>query len=195
MEFSAVLLAGGKSSRMGTDKVGLEIGGLPLWRRQLETLRETGAGEVFVSGRRDGVLADAGLEVIEDDERDGGPLTGLIVSLRRMRFPFLLVLAVDMPQMTSRYLRKLLSQAEPGVGVVPQRGELFEPLAAVYSYESLAVADQCRREGKFALQVFASRLVAGGLARSLAITKDETELFANVNTRGDCDALAREKSL
>jgi len=183
MEFSAVLLAGGKSSRMGTDKARLEIGGLPLWRWQLETLRESGAGEVFVSGRRDDVFSE--VEVLEDDVPDAGPLTGLIVSLRRARFPWLLVLAVDLPGMTAEYLRRLVALAQPGVGVVPKCGEFFEPVAALYPGEALASAEHCRSEGELSLQILARRLVNAGLVRSLDVAADEAGLFANVNTPGD----------
>ena len=50
MNFSAALLAGGRSSRMGRDKAFLEIDGVPLWQRQLQTLRELGPSETFLAG-------------------------------------------------------------------------------------------------------------------------------------------------
>ena len=52
MRFSAVLLAGGKSSRMGSDKAFLEIEGEPLWQRQLATLRGLSPGQLMISGPR-----------------------------------------------------------------------------------------------------------------------------------------------
>ncbi|HEY5345385.1 MAG TPA: NTP transferase domain-containing protein, partial [Verrucomicrobiae bacterium] len=51
MNFSAVILAGGKSSRMGRDKAFLEIGGTTLLARQIGLARELGAAEIFISGR------------------------------------------------------------------------------------------------------------------------------------------------
>ena len=50
MDFSAALLAGGRSSRMGRDKAFLEIDGVPLWQRQLQTLRELGPSKSFLAG-------------------------------------------------------------------------------------------------------------------------------------------------
>ena len=52
MNFGAVILAGGKSSRMGRDKAFLEIGGPSLLARQISLVRDIGAAEIFISGRK-----------------------------------------------------------------------------------------------------------------------------------------------
>ncbi len=188
MEFSAVLLAGGNSTRMGQDKAAMVIDGLPLWRRQIGVLHETGAKEVFIAG---GQRTFDKVETLEDDVPDAGPLTGLIVSLRRARFPLLLVLAVDLPAMTSDYLQKLVSLARPGVGVMPRRGEFFEPLAAVYPREALGLAEQCRAEGQRALQVLVRRLVDSALVRPCDVSTEGEQHFLNVNTPKDWEALKK----
>src|SRR2546428_9892635 len=97
MKFSAVLLAGGQSTRMGRDKAGIVLDGIPLWQRQFEILRELRPHEIFISGppRKEW----SGLEVVADETPDAGPLAGLVASLRRCRSPLLLVLAVDLPRM------------------------------------------------------------------------------------------------
>jgi CTP:molybdopterin cytidylyltransferase MocA len=51
MNLSAVILAGGESRRMGTDKAWLSVSGQPLLSRAFGTVRELGAAEVFISGR------------------------------------------------------------------------------------------------------------------------------------------------
>src|ERR1035438_9547728 len=51
MNFSAVILAGGKSSRMGRDKAWLEVGRQTLLARQIQLAQAAGATEIFVSGR------------------------------------------------------------------------------------------------------------------------------------------------
>src|SRR4029077_13783233 len=53
MTFSAVLLAGGESRRMGTDKATFLFRGKPLWQVQLETLRKLRPAEIFLSARTD----------------------------------------------------------------------------------------------------------------------------------------------
>ena len=81
-DFSAVLLAGGKSTRMGRDKAAVLVEGRELWARQLDTLRRTGAGELFISGFSDGPYAAAGLSIIADENVGFGPLGGIVAALR-----------------------------------------------------------------------------------------------------------------
>lgn len=191
MKFSAVLLAGGKSSRMGRDKAGLELEGVPLWRRQWETLCRTGAAEVFVAGRADQFPGD--IEVVEDDEPEGGPLTGLIVALRRASHPWLLVLAVDLPAMTPEYLARLLAGVRPGQGVMPRREGRFEPLAAVYPREALGAAERCQRENRRALQCLAGRLFEDKALVPVNVLPADEPLFVNLNTPREWEDFLAEK--
>lgn len=185
MDFSAVLLAGGQSSRMGVDKAGLEIDNIPLWSRQVEMLRESGAEEIFISGRPDGPYAGSGLQIVSDDGKSVGPLSGLVASLQRARHSLLLVLAVDMPRMSATYLRTLFNEIRPGLGVVPERGGRFEPLAAIYPVECLALAERFLDEGKYALQQFVAEAVRAGLMTPRRVKEEEEILFSNINTPSD----------
>ena len=85
MSHAAVLLAGGKSSRMGRDKSALIVNGEPLWQRQLAVLRATEPAELFISGMRDGPYADCGVEILADGIPNCGPLGGIATALRRCR--------------------------------------------------------------------------------------------------------------
>src|SRR5438067_5066315 len=93
-DFAAVLLAGGKSSRMGRDKASVVIDGQPLWQRQLATLRATHPCELYISGKVDGPYADSGVELVIDSSPGHGPLAGLEAALLRTHQPLLLVLAI-----------------------------------------------------------------------------------------------------
>src|SRR5207302_334798 len=106
--FSAVLLAGGKSTRMGRDKAFLKVGGVELWHRQLELLTALKPDELFISGPSRSEWNGVGAEVIEDAVENAGPLAGIAASLQRCASPLLLVLAVDLIAMSSVYLRQML---------------------------------------------------------------------------------------
>ncbi|MEP6937964.1 MAG: NTP transferase domain-containing protein, partial [Chthoniobacterales bacterium] len=82
-DFSAVVLAGGKSLRMGCDKALLPFGGHRLLEHQLATLRATGATEIFVSAREAEHYSWAGMPIVCDEISDAGPLAGLCATLRR----------------------------------------------------------------------------------------------------------------
>src|SRR6476659_3626346 len=102
--FTAVLLAGGRSTRMGRDKASLPYAGGALWEHQLATLRSTGAGEVCISGPRHGPYASCGLPILEDRTPNVGPLAAIETALPRA--PYVVVLAIDMPAMRADFLRE-----------------------------------------------------------------------------------------
>jgi molybdopterin-guanine dinucleotide biosynthesis protein A len=192
MKFSAALFAGGQSHRMGRDKADVLVGGIPLWQRQTELLRETGADEIFVSGSDRTEWRDAGLMIVTDETPAAGPLGGLVSTLRRSAHPFLLVLAVDMPSMTSAFLKELIQSADAGFGAVPKIGERYEPLAALYPTASLALAEDCLARAELALQAFVSRAVADGLVRERVVEAHEHRIFFNLNTPGDLTDFATQ---
>lgn len=185
---------------MGTDKAHLEMDGIPLWRRQVETLVSAGADEVLISGDPERSWEGWSGPILADDEPEAGPLSGLIMALRRARFPLVMVLAVDMPAMTAVALRRVLGKMSsptgtaPGRGVVPFRGDQFyEPLAAVYPREALELAETCRAERRFAVQGFATRAISAGLVLGQKILPEEERLFANINTPEAWKDFARKR--
>jgi molybdenum cofactor guanylyltransferase len=197
MIFSAALLAGGRSSRMGRDKAFLEIDGIPLWQRQVQLLRKLNPAEIFIAGPAQPEWIRNGLEVVADAARDSGPLGGLVAVLRRCRNPQLLVLAVDLPNMTSEFLRRLLAMCPENSGIVPKREcatqeKRFEPLTAIYPATALALAENCLSAGEYSLQRFTDRATSMGLMATKQILEAEESLFFNLNTPADFAGLEKK---
>ena len=132
MNFSAVILAGGKSARMGRDKAWLEVGGQTLLARQTGLAREIGAAEIFISGRADMDYAAFSGRVLLDEFPDAGPLAGIERALDASKSPLLLVLAVDLPAMSAELLRRLAAACSETCGAIPSITGAMEPLAAFY---------------------------------------------------------------
>jgi molybdenum cofactor guanylyltransferase len=185
-EFDAVLLAGGKSTRMGVDKAGVLIQGEPLWRRQLATLRALGPSEIFISGRETGPYAGEGFEILKDAYQECGPLAGLEAALSRTSKPRLLVLAIDLPAMRADFLARLVELAiRHGRSVVPQNGNRFEPLAAVYSKSTHGLVTECLQSNDYSLQRFTRLAIQRSLAEPHPLSPEDEPLFRNVNTPAD----------
>jgi len=140
MNFSAVILAGGKSSRMGRDKGLLEVDGQSLLARQIKLVRAAGASEVFISGRTDNNYADFDCPVLLDRFPDSGPLSGIQAALAIATTPRLLVLAVDMPLMKASVFRSLLEHCTESAGAVPRVNRAIEPLTAFYPKAAASLA-------------------------------------------------------
>ena len=97
----------------------------------------------------------------------------------------LVVLAIDLPEMTADFLRSLLQLCGERKGVVPYRPDRFEPLAAIYSVGCAALAEAALRAGDFSMQRFVRRAWERNLLLERAISDGETVLFANLNTPAD----------
>jgi molybdopterin-guanine dinucleotide biosynthesis protein A len=189
--FSAALLAGGKSSRMGRDKALLPMPGFDfLWQRQLRELGELEPARLFWSGgRREGLPPH--LIVVEDAVEDAGPLGGVGACLEVLESDLLVVLAVDLPRMTASFLANLLSRCAATRGAVPLGKAGSEPLAAIYPKAILPLARKHLATGKVAMRDFVAAGEKAGLLRLAPIGEEERPLFQNVNTPGDLDALNR----
>lgn len=138
--FAAVLMAGGHSRRMGTSKALLDYHGMPLWHFQIQKLLRLGPRQLFLSVRKNVELAPGPWTFVHDRLPDAGPLAGLDAALRHTCEDFLVVLAVDMPAMTSEFLSSLLREAGPA-GIVPRLAGLYHGTAAVYPVEILPLVE------------------------------------------------------
>lgn len=184
--FSAVLLAGGQSNRMGRDKAGLLFAGEPLWQRQLATLRAAGADQLLISGPAHGPYADAGLPILADAAPGLGPLAGLAAALRHARCEWLLVLAIDLPDMRADFLAHLAERAAAqGRGLIPHDAAGLEPLAAVYPRACLPLAEEHLRTADRSMHGFIERAVSQNLVALHPLTSAQRPLFRNLNTPAD----------
>jgi molybdopterin-guanine dinucleotide biosynthesis protein A len=148
-KISALILAGGRSSRMGQDKAWLELGGMPLVehaaRRVMplvdELLFSTNQAEPFEPLlRRLPIRA----QLVGDEIPGAGPLAGIAGGLGAASFDLVLVLAVDMPFAQPELLSHMAVLAADYQAVVPKipnaiSGEVIaEPLHAFYRRSCLA---------------------------------------------------------
>ncbi|HYG23500.1 MAG TPA: molybdenum cofactor guanylyltransferase [Verrucomicrobiae bacterium] len=187
MTFTALLLTGGLSTRMGTDKALVRVKGEPLWRRQIRILRELQPDHLVVSARTKPRWLPLDVAFAADTPPSKGPLSGLVAALERLQTSHLLALAIDLPNMTTAYLRELLSIAGERHGVAPTRGDYVEPLCAIYHRDAFPCAQDSLAAGRFSLQELATILHGKGLMEFVTIIPDEEHLFLNANTPTDLD--------
>ena len=185
MNFSAVILAGGKSSRMGRDKAFLEINGQPLLARQVQLVRAAGAGEVFISGRTGTDYSAFGCHVLQDEFPDAGPLAGIERALTKASESLLLVLAVDLPAMNTEFLRGLAVHCRENCGAIPRAAGNIEPLTAFYPKAALPLAVTLLAAQSNAVKQFAEQCVKSSLARFFDVAPDDARRFQNWNSPAD----------
>jgi molybdenum cofactor guanylyltransferase len=191
MRFSAVLLAGGKSSRFGSDKALVKIEGVELWQRQVSLLRALGPQEILVAAPEPPVWIDDQLRFVRDAMPNAGPLSGVAAALRECSTSHLLVLAIDLPRVTAAFLQSLVDLSSESRGAVPKRNGFFEPLVAIYPQSCRALADRQLRAGKFMMQDFVSAALEENLIVVRDVRSGEEPLFTNMNTPEDLLSIPR----
>jgi molybdopterin-guanine dinucleotide biosynthesis protein A len=133
-DFTGFVLAGGKSSRMGTDKYNLEIDGESFLDRAVNTLKATCETVKIVLNQTQSVETD--LPTVRDIYAARGALGGIHAALKNCETKFAIILAVDLPLVTSAAIENLADAAlalNKYPAVVPRQtnGE-SQPLCAVY---------------------------------------------------------------
>lgn len=194
---AGVVLAGGRSTRMGRDKAWIAVDGESLIVRQLRLLRESGVGRLLVSvaagdpagpDRFRSELPHA-VVCLRDARPDGGPLVGIARALGALQAgeSHLVVLAVDLPRLRSDLLGTLIEAVRltPEAGVVPRFDGNLEPLVAVYPRSGLAPALTRIDRGDLSVQDWVREGLAAGWMRERLVAGDEAGAFLNWNRPED----------
>ena len=168
----ALILAGGRSSRMGTDKPLLKIGDETLLERAVRFWRESGrVSRILVANGQPGHLEPLpeGAEAVYDLEEGRGPMAGLIAAFRQTDADVLYVSAVDMP-----FLRKdAILPVPPGDACVYRCGGGLQPAFAVYRRSILPLAEKKLAEALF----FVHQTVENGWSRDMLLNFMGTDLY------------------
>jgi molybdenum cofactor guanylyltransferase len=150
---AGIVLAGGRSSRMGTPKAALEWHGSTLLRRVVGVVGRSVDGPVVVvraPGQTLPQLPD-GIEVVEDAREGRGPLQGLAAGLAAVhdRADAAYASSTDVPLLHPRFIRRVLGELDEDVDVVlPEVGGFRHPLAAAYRTELVDVVVRLIAEGR-----------------------------------------------
>ncbi len=195
-DVTAFILAGGRSSRMGTDKALLSFGKETLLERALRTAGAV-ADTVFIVGPRER-YAQYG-DVVEDVFPDCGPLGGIHAALRSTLTELNLMLSVDTPLMSSDFLAWLLDKARASseLIVVPEALGGPQPLAAVYRRSLQAMAEHALKNGDYKIghlfPLVPTRYISEAAVRAAGFSP---MIFRNVNTSEEyADLIQKEGAL
>ena len=181
-DLTAFILAGGNSTRMGTDKAFVMLEGRTLLARALEICR-TITSEVRIVGDRKKFAPFA--SVVEDVFPGCGPLAGIHAALRASQTHLNLILAVDLPFVSAGLLHFLVAQARDSAAIltVPRAGKGWQPLCAVYRRAFADAAETALREGRYKIDtLFEDALTHAVGEADLRSAGFSPEIFRNLNT-------------
>jgi molybdopterin-guanine dinucleotide biosynthesis protein A len=179
---AAFILAGGKSARMGSDKAFLELGGRPLIQHAVDLARAL-TPQVKIVGH--GVKFHRFADVLPDLYPDHGPLGGIHAALRASGTDLNLILGVDMPFLSSEFLRFLADSAQASEALVtlPFVADRLQTLCAIYRKGFCATAERAIAGNRNKIDALFSGISVRIIDQSELVTAGFTaEMFSNLNT-------------
>ncbi len=182
---SAIVLAGGQSTRLGRDKALLKLDGQTLIERIVTRVAQISA-EVIVVTNAPPKFAHLEARLVSDVYPQKGSLVGIYSGLQAARHHYGLVVACDMPFINLNLLRHMIGLA-PGYDVViPAVDGLPEPLHAIYSRNCLAPIDRLLATGNLKIIDFFPEVRVRYVEEEVVDRFDPHHLsFFNVNTLAD----------
>jgi molybdopterin-guanine dinucleotide biosynthesis protein A len=182
MEYCGIILSGGKSSRMGTDKGFIEFKGFPLIRYPLNLLSDFCSEVIISSNNKE--YHQFGYPVIADKYLDYGPAGGLSSALSFSRYERNIVLSCDMPFVNRECIQYLISSEQKSTGVVPIHDGYPEPLVALYHRSIGPVLETSLQNGDYKLQSIIRQANIDFLDFSLFL-ETYPNVFVNINSPED----------
>ncbi len=182
---AALILAGGRGQRMGTEKPLVELGGLPLVDRVKESLRPVFPEIIIVTNRPD-LYPEEDVLVVRDQVPYQGPLAGIYAGLDASTHELNLVIAADMPFVSLDVIRLLYDRTPDADVTVVRTVTGIEPLLGFYDKRCLPVIrDRLEAGERKPISFYPDvpvRLVDESELRGL---DPELDSLFNVNTKDD----------
>ncbi len=193
MNLTAIILAGGQSSRMGRDKAFILFAGVPFLTRICQTAQGVASRVLVISPWRSRyqALIPQGCVFVEEiqpqENQSSGPLIGFSQALSHVQTDWVLLLAQDLPYLTIEILQKwsrnLKFVAPEAIAFLPRSKKGWEPLSGFYRVNCLPLLTDYIKEGGKSFQGFLNQY----LVEELTIG-DRAVLF-NCNTPQDLQSL------
>ncbi|WP_183041094.1 molybdenum cofactor guanylyltransferase [Salipaludibacillus neizhouensis] len=200
MEIAGIILAGGKSSRMGTNKALLTVNGEQTIVRLLERLLNIVDEVILVTNDKE-TYEFLDVQMVTDNEKDRGPLAGLEAGLAASKHSWNLIVACDLPFFEEKIVEVLLHSLKQTAcdAVIPLINGRAQPLMALYHRRVLPTIEQSLKENKLRLRdVFTqinSRFVTEEEFLKAGYSEKEIEkLFFNMNNPEDYTWVKSQKS-
>lgn len=185
---TAIIMAGGKSSRMGFDKQLIEIGDRYLIDIIIDDLKRY-FEEIIVVSNVKSIHGSRNITVIEDKIKNLGPLGGLHAGLESSRSIYSYVVACDMPYTNTEYIRymmKILNQTDSVDALITRFGEWIEPFNCFYSRNIIKDIEEHISLGQRSVYSLMKKLNVTYINEKTArCFSPQWNMFKNLNTKDD----------
>lgn len=194
---TAVILAGGKSKRMGFDKNKIEFQGRTMIDHMISLVENIFDEIIIVGNVTDKYIGN--ISVVKDDINDFGPLGGLYTALKKSKSEYIFLIPCDMPFLSKDYLKYMKSIVDKSdftkdILMTLYKDDMVEPFCAFYSVKILRAI-----EGMFGKKIKkVSKLVEVAEVQYISEEKarrysSDWKMFVNINTIEDLEKYISHK--
>ncbi|MCX6297318.1 MAG: molybdenum cofactor guanylyltransferase [Bacteroidetes bacterium] len=180
-KITGIVLAGGKSSRMGTDKGVVEINGKKIIQYVIDVLKEV-SDEILIIANNNN-YNDLGFKVYKDIVKEHGPLGGIYTWLYHSLNELNVVVSCDTPLITKEVLLSLIENIDDNEIIVSRENGNIHPLCAVYKKQSVFKIKKQLDNGHLKLQEVVT------MFKTRFLDFDNEAIFSNLNTKEDVEKL------
>jgi molybdopterin-guanine dinucleotide biosynthesis protein A len=185
-ELTGIILAGGKSSRMGREKGLVYFRGKPLIQYGIDLLSHY-TKQILISSSNPDYLS-FGFEMVPDSVAGQGPAAGIAAALKSSRSIWNIVIACDLPFLQPELIDCLLENSGSFQAVIPIHNGVMEPLAGIYHQELAGHFEIALSAGELALH----RILLANKTKYQDVSQLIQKyplLFTNFNTLQALDSL------
>jgi len=183
MQITGIILAGGKSSRMGSDKGLIPLNGKPMIEHVINHLKKLDIPIIIISNNPE--YEKFGLPVYEDEFKDKGPVAGIYTGLLHSKTDTNIVLSCDVPFVSTELLQYLLDNSKNNRVTLPKLNGKIHPLVGVYKTDSLPTFKEHLKNDQRKLIKVCNHLNSCILDLSSHPELNNEALFKNMNTQED----------
>ncbi|WP_297096069.1 molybdenum cofactor guanylyltransferase [uncultured Draconibacterium sp.] len=185
MQITTIILAGGKSKRMGTDKALLELEGKTLLERAINLCKPIST-ELLISSNSD-LHAGFNYPVINDEVKNCGPIGGIYSGLKQSNTDWNLVLSVDTAFVDAPFLQFLIENIGDFDAVVPFSEKGGEPLIALYNKSCISKMEELIENGDYRMHNLLKTVNTNWVDAQEYLNKNK-RLFTNLNRPEDLES-------
>jgi len=190
---SAIILAGGKNTRMGSNKAFIQLSsGETILQNTVSILKRLFTEIIIVTNQKE-TYREFDVSVVEDLIKESGPLGGIFTGLCYSTSRFNFVVACDMPFIRISLIELLLAEGGTYDVVLPEVDDQVEPLFALYSKSCIPVMLEQLQKRNLKIREVLNKLQVKKIGREEIDRVDPNHIsFFNINAEED---LRRAKGL
>lgn len=190
---TAVILAGGKSSRMGRDKLRLQFGGDTLLRAAVNRFSQC-FDKVYVSVGDAEKYPEVEAERVVDVYPGCGPISGLHAALRKTKDEGVFMAAADLPFSSPEAALKIMELCgDASAAMLVDDMGRFEPTFGYYKKELLPEAERLIKDGRYKLMLLFDNFELRKISRDELGELWSERLLDNINYPEDYERILREE--